>query len=256
MRSLLLHIVLMFVCVVMSAQTSDSIVTKPIIPADHIHASDSITVAQVSDSVSTVDKEVAVEVDTVGSDLRILTATEVDLASNIINTKQWIPDPKRALWLAIVLPGAGQIYNRKYWKLPIIYGGFIGCAYALMWNGTMYRDYSQAYQDIMDNDPNSVSYLNFLPTGYDVDGRLEYLQSLFKRKKDYFRRYRDLSIFAMIGVYLLSIVDAYVDAELSSFDISRDLTMKVRPTIFNERHSVRGSGMNVNRYGLQCSLKF
>ena len=256
MRSLLLHIVLMFVCVVMSAQTIDSIVTKPTTPVGYIPSSDSISGAYVPDSVSAIDKEVAVEVDTVGSDVHILTASEAETASEIINRKQWIPDPKRALWLAIVLPGAGQIYNRKYWKLPIIYGGFIGCAYALMWNGTMYRDYSQAYQDIMDKDPNSVSYLNFLPTGYDVDGRLEYLQSLFKRKKDYFRRYRDLSIFAMIGVYLLSIVDAYVDAELSSFDISRDLTMKVRPTIFNERHSVRGSGMNVNRYGLQCSLNF
>ena len=56
----------------------------------------------------------------------------------------WKPDPKRAMWLAIVLPGAGQIYNRKYWKLPIFYGGFIGCAYAMRWNNQMYSDYSQA----------------------------------------------------------------------------------------------------------------
>ena len=56
----------------------------------------------------------------------------------------WRPNPKRAMWLAIVLPGAGQIYNRKYWKLPIVYGGFVGCAYALRWNNQMYRDYSQA----------------------------------------------------------------------------------------------------------------
>ena len=55
----------------------------------------------------------------------------------------WKPDPKRAMWLALVLPGAGQIYNRKYWKLPIIYGGFVGCAYAMRWNNMMYHDYSQ-----------------------------------------------------------------------------------------------------------------
>lgn len=67
----------------------------------------------------------------------------------------WRPDTKRAMWLAIVLPGAGQIYNRKYWKLPLIYGGFVGCAYALTWNGQMYKDYSQAYQDIMSNNPNN-----------------------------------------------------------------------------------------------------
>ena len=53
----------------------------------------------------------------------------------------WRPDTKRAMWLAIVLPGAGQIYNRKYWKLPIIYGGFVGCAYAITWNNQMYHDY-------------------------------------------------------------------------------------------------------------------
>lgn len=256
MRRLLIYIAVLFVCVDMFAQTVDSLVAKPEVMTPHIATNDSVHISQISDSVSTVDGEGVVEVDTVGGDVIKLTAPDVQTAAQVIDTKRWIPDPKRALWLAIVLPGAGQIYNRKYWKLPIIYGGFIGCTYALMWNGTMYRDYSQAYQDIMDNDANTKSYEDFLPVGYDVNGRLEYLQNLFKRKKNYFRRYRDLSIIAMIGVYLLSIVDAYVDAELSSFDISRDLTMKVRPTIFNERHSVRGSGMNVNRYGLQCSLNF
>ena len=57
------------------------------------------------------------------------------------------PDPKRALWLAIVFPGGGQIYNRKDWKLPLIYGGFMGCLYAMSWNNSMYKDYSQAYLD-------------------------------------------------------------------------------------------------------------
>ena len=73
----------------------------------------------------------------------------------------WKPDPKRAMWLAIVLPGAGQIYNHKYWKLPIIYGGFVGCAYAMRWNNQMYSDYSRAYIDISDNDPETKSYEKF-----------------------------------------------------------------------------------------------
>ncbi len=244
----------MAVCVAMAAQAPDSVKTTDDIKV--VLREDSVKMYSVADSISAVDGEGIVELDSVGGDVHILTAADVEVANKAVDTKHWIPDPKKALWLAIVLPGAGQIYNRKYWKLPIIYGGFIGCAYALMWNGTMYRDYSQAYQDIMDNDPNSKSYEDFLPVGYDVNSRLDYLQSLFKRKKNYFRRYRDLSIFCMIGVYLLSIVDAYVDAELSSFDISRDLTMKVRPTIFHEKHSARGSGMNVSTYGLQCSLNF
>mgnify|MGYP007022088774 CR=1 FL=1 len=173
---------------------------------------------------------------------------------------RWMPDPKKALWLAIVFPGGGQIYNRKYWKLPLFYGGFLGCAYAINWNNTMYRDYSQAYIDIMDDDPNTKSFENFLPPSYDVNSNLERLQSLFKRRKDYYRRYRDLSIFCVIGVYALSIIDAYVDAELSSFDISRDLSLKVRPSIINDRHhsAALGLGNNLmsNSYGVQCSLNF
>jgi len=75
---------------------------------------------------------------------------------------RWQPNPKRALWLALVFPGGGQIYNRKYWKLPIVYGGFIGCFYAMNWNNTMYKDYSQAYVDLVDKDPGTQSYNQFL----------------------------------------------------------------------------------------------
>ena len=170
---------------------------------------------------------------------------------------KWVPDPKKAMWLAIVFPGAGQIYNRKYWKLPLVYGGFLGCVYALNWNGTMYNDYSQAYIDIMDDDPNTKSYEDFLPVGYNVDANLSRLQTLFKKKKDYYRRYRDLSLFCMIGVYALSVIDAYVDAELSSFDISKDLSMKVRPSIISDRQFAASSkSMAPNSYGVQCSLTF
>lgn len=171
--------------------------------------------------------------------------------------ERWIPDPKKALWLSIVFPGGGQIYNRKYWKLPIVYGGFLGCVYALNWNNTMYRDYSQAYVDIMDDNPNTKSYENFIPRGYDINQNLTRIQDMFKRKKNFYRRYRDLSIFCMIGVYALSILDAYVDAELSSFDISQDLTMKVKPAVINDRKGMVSAGNMMNSsYGLQCSLSF
>jgi len=173
-------------------------------------------------------------------------------------TERWIPDPKRALWMAIVFPGGGQIYNRKYWKLPLIYGGFVGCVYALNWNNTMYRDYAQAYIDIMDDDDTTVSYNNFLPPNYDVASNLTRLQSLFKKKKDYYRRYRDISIFCFIAVYALSVVDAYVDAELSSFDISEDLTMRVKPSVIKQ-NSPSWSGarsLSGNSFGLQCSFAF
>ncbi len=164
------------------------------------------------------------------------------------------PDPKRALWLSLVLPGAGQIYNRKFWKLPFIYGGFLGCAYALMWNQQMYRDYSQAYLDIMDDDPNTASYLDMLPPRYDISGREEQFKSLFKRKKDYYRRYRDLSAFCFVGVYLLSVIDAYVDAQLSEFDITPDLSMSVQPAVIGNPQTL--GGRSSSAYGIGCSLHF
>ena len=166
---------------------------------------------------------------------------------------RFVPDPKRALWLSLVIPGAGQIYNKKYWKLPIIYGGFIGCTYALLWNQQMYKDYSQAYIDIMDDVPNTASYLKMLPLGYDITGKEEQFKNIFKHKKDFYRRYRDLSIFAFIGVYLISVIDAYVDAQLSTFDISKDLSMKVEPAVFQQKKHL---GNNMQAVGLQCSFTF
>lgn len=165
--------------------------------------------------------------------------------------KRFIPDPQRALWLSLIIPGAGQIYNRKLWKIPIVYGGFLGCLYALTWNNQMYSDYSQAYLDIMDDDPNTKSYMNMLPLNYDITGKEDQYKDIFKNKKNYYRKYRDMSIFAMIGVYLLSVVDAYVDAELSSFDISKDLGLKIEPAIFNSGRNMANSSV-----GVQCKLNF
>lgn len=175
------------------------------------------------------------------------------------NWATWKPEAKRALWLALVLPGAGQIYNRKYWKLPIFYGGFVGCAYAMRWNNMMYRDYSQAYLDIMDNDPNTQSYNQFLHLGTEVtsENQSRY-QDLFRRRKDRYRRWRDLSFFVMIGVYALSVIDAYVDASLSEFDISPDLSLHVSPAIING--STGGGGyanpFKTSGLGMQCAITF
>ena len=168
---------------------------------------------------------------------------------------RWQPDPKRALWLALVIPGGGQIYNRKYWKLPIVYGGFIGCLYAMNWNNTMYKDYSQAYIDLVDKDPNTRSYNLFLHLGTQIDdSNKKYYEDIFRKRKDRFRRWRDLSFFVLLGVYALSVIDAYVDAELSNFDISKDLSLKVEPTILNNRSS--SNPLDSSSLGLQCSLNF
>lgn len=196
-----------------------------------------------------------------------LTVTTYDSLSVVVDTtfskkkevgrdwSTWRPNPKRALWLALVIPGGGQIYNRKYWKLPLVYGGFIGCLYAMNWNNTMYKDYSQAYQDLMDKDPNTQSYNQFLHLGTQITPQNETrYQDIFRKRKDKYRRWRDLSFFVMIGVYALSVIDAYVDAELSVFDISDDLSLRVEPTIINNRSS--NNPLDASSVGLQCSLNF
>ena len=197
-----------------------------------------------------------------------LNATKTDSLSVVVDTtfskkrkteqdwSTWRPDPKRALWLALVIPGGGQIYNRKYWKLPLVYGGFIGCMYAMSWNNTMYKDYSQAYIDLMDNDPSTQSYNQFLHLGMKIttDADKKRYQDIFRKRKDKYRRWRDLSFFVMLGVYALSVIDAYVDAELSVFDISDDLSLRVEPTIINNRSS--SNPIDASSVGLQCSLNF
>ena len=169
----------------------------------------------------------------------------------------WTPNPNRALWLALVIPGGGQIYNRKYWKLPIIYGGMMGCIYALTWNNMMYRDYSQAYLDIMDSDPTTQSYNKFLHLGATITAaNEERYKTLFKSRKDKYRRWRDMSMFCLIGVYALSVIDAYVDAELSEFDISNDLSLKVAPTVIPGGSTFNSGSLENSAVGVNVGLRF
>ena len=188
--------------------------------------------------------------------LKLSTMLKVSTSKPKRDWTTWRPDVKRAMWLAIVLPGAGQIYNRKYWKLPIIYGGFVGCAYAITWNNQMYHDYSQAYLDIMDDDPTTDSYNQFLHLGATIDAsNMDRYKEIFRKRKDRYRRWRDMGVFVMIGVYAFSIIDAYVDASLSEFDISDDLTLRVEPAFMNSDPLSR-TPFRSGTLGLQCSLTF
>lgn len=167
------------------------------------------------------------------------------------------PNPTKAVLLALV-PGLGQIYNRKYWKLPIVYGGLMGCMYAITWNNKNFQDYSTAYKDIMydakvnPDKPEAWSESWQVLTTMDPESAIKdsNFKDRLKRQKDYFRRYRDLSIIITVGVYALSIVDAYVDAQLFDFDITPDLSMRVEPTVTPK------TSVTPRTYGLNCTLKF
>ena len=187
-----------------------------------------------------------------------LLAASFDMAQNIEEETEWVkreveftPDPKRAVWLSALFPGLGQIYNRRYWKLPIVVGGYLGLAYAFNWNSTMLRDYTNAYSDIMDNDPSTKSYMDFFPpTVKEENLDKTWLTNLLKNRKDFFRRNRDLCIICMVGVYLVAMVDAYVDASLAHFDISPDLSIDWSPTVIPDARTRYPS------IGLQWALNF
>ena len=229
------------------AITPDSVLQKELKPILQQALEDSVL--QVQDSILQIqDSILQLEFSSLNSQLSVPKQQKRDWST-------WRPDPKRALWLALVIPGGGQIYNRKYWKLPIVYGGFVGCAYALTWNNMMYKDYSQAYLDLMDKDPGTDSYNKFMHLGRVIDeNNEERYKTLFKKRKDRYRRYRDMSFFVMIGIYALSVIDAYVDAELSVFDISRDLSLKVEPAIINTGQT--RNPLHASSVGVNCSLNF
>lgn len=191
-------------------------------------------------------------------DVRVtdMVAPPADTAAIVADTRHktdhapqavWLPDPQKSLWYAFIFPGAGQIYNRSYWKLPIVYGGAVGLVYGISWNNRYYKEYAQAYRDIMDSDPNTKSYENLLP--YGTDPNSSYAQNLMKNKHNTYRRYRDLCIVGAVAFYALTIIDAYVDAQLADFDISPDLSMRVRPTLLvteNTQKPSFGVGIGFN----------
>lgn len=164
---------------------------------------------------------------------------------------EFSPDPTRAVWMSALFPGLGQLYNRRYWKLPIVIGAYMGLGYATSWNNGMLNDYTKAYRDIMDNDPNTKSYMDFFPpTTNEGDLDRTWLTNILQSRKNFYRRNRDLCIIAMVGVYLIAMVDAYVDASLSHFDISPGLSMDVSPAVFQDGRNVKPS------VGLVWALNF
>lgn len=186
-----------------------------------------------------------------GQELRSDSLETIDIYKP--NIKTWEPKSGKALLWAL-LPGGGQIYNRKYWKLPIVWGGLMTCAYFINFNSRLYEEYHSAYRDIHSENPaQNTAWLAFAPRGAKAEDFVQYsnLKGLLKRGDEYYRRYRDLSIVLAIGVYGLSLLDAYVDAELFTFDISPDLSMHISPTMLYPSHSP-----SQYHWGLACQFKF
>ena len=144
-----------------------------------------------------------------------------------------VHSPHKATVYSAVLPGLGQIYNKKYWKLPILYGGFAALAYSIHWNNNYYVKYKKAYSDIADDDPTTNSFKDL-----DIEGHWDFsdpsqvsqFETRLKNAKEASRRYRDMCIIGTVALYALNIIDATVDAHFFDFNISGDLSMNWTPT--------------------------
>jgi hypothetical protein len=201
-------------------------------------------------------------------DVQVVSLTDNDTAQIAVAVKQMLPkqetfkpNPNKAVIFSAIFPGLGQIYNRKYWKLPIVYGGFLGCVYAVTWNGTQYNGYKNAYNDFTDNNKNTNSWHayvyyrwkdieNWRDTEAWPSDRVTYFTRVLKNGKDIYRRNRDLSYIVTVGLYALCMIDAYVDAQLFDFDISPDLSFRFEPVLIPQTMT------NTRSFGLQCSLTF
>lgn len=167
------------------------------------------------------------------------------------NQAEEVHSPKKAAIYSAILPGLGQAYNKKYWKIPLVYAGFGTIGYFIYWNNDNYQILRQAYSDLTDDDPNTDSYLDLEGSSYyDLNNPTDFnnFKTGVAKQQDYFRRNRDLLIISIVGFYGLNIIDASVDAHLFNFDISEDLTMNWQPTMqsFN----------NQTIYGFNCTFSF
>ena len=182
------------------------------------------------------------------NDSIVVVPVEAPLAGHDFSQK--VHSPHKASFYAAILPGLGQIYNKKYWKLPLVYGGIAGVAYGIHFNSKYYKDYRSAYRDFIVRDPNNTSYMQFVPPGMtmdDIHGKHSaWFQNALKNKKDYYKRYRDLSYIGMGLIYVAQIIDATVDAHFFNFDISDNLSLNIQPALLESQSEHSGVGMQFN----------
>ncbi len=147
-----------------------------------------------------------------------------------VKKKEVLHSARKATIYSAVLPGLGQIYNRKYWKVPLVYGGFVTFGYFINFNNNLYTKYKQAYSDIIDTDPYTKSYEKLDNYANAVkSNRLSQFKEQLKSAKDEWRRNRDLVVISTVAFYAANIIDASVDAHFFNFDIGEDLTINWVP---------------------------
>lgn len=161
-----------------------------------------------------------------------------------------VSDVKKATTLACIFPGAGQIYNKSYWKVPFVIGGFASMIYCIDWNNRGYQRFKKAYGLLADYEAHPENY----PDGPPDEFKGRYSASYIRNLRNNYRRNRDLCIIITGALYILQIVDAHVDAHLKDYDISDDLSMELTPMV-NYTY-VPSLGGNRPVFGFNLSLNF
>lgn len=169
---------------------------------------------------------------------QLVEADTIDTQQRIPEKEEEVHSPKKATIYSAILPGLGQAYNKKYWKIPIIYIGFGTIAYFIDWHNSNYQLFKVGYDHLTDDDPETEDYLKIEAirrSNYDLDNPNDFsnLKTAMEKQQDYYRRNRDLLIISFAAFYGLNIIDASVDAHLFDFDISDDLTMNWQPSTLN-----------------------
>ncbi len=170
---------------------------------------------------------------------------------------KFVAEPIRAAMLSVAFPGFGQIYNKKYWKVPLVYAGFGGLIYSAGQNSKNYNMFMKAYRDFTDVLPETNSYVSLIsadPTTYDpVLHPGTYSASVASTYKDrmlrfidYHRKYRDLSYIGLGVWYLITVLDANVDASLFNYDIGKNLDVAIVPVPMPLPGGFTGAGLNVS----------
>ncbi|MBN1198672.1 MAG: hypothetical protein JXA23_04905 [Bacteroidales bacterium] len=149
-----------------------------------------------------------------------------------------VHSPKKATLYSAILPGLGQVYNKKYWKIPLIYIGFGTIGYFIDWNNDNYQLFKTGYKHLTDDDPETQDYLKIEAVrrnNYDLSNPNQFnnLKTAMTKQQDYYRRNRDLLVIGFIAFYGINILDASVDAHFMDFDISDDLTLNWQPSMQN-----------------------
>jgi hypothetical protein len=201
-----------------------------------------------------------------GSKNAVSQLIEADTVS--VESSVKVHSPHKATMYSVMFPGLGQAYNKKYWKIPILYAGIGVTLYAINWNTKNYKKYKSAYKDFSQyydykyqgenptnpiEEPTSKSFEDIYKTTIDFETSSQTqdnnFKTVFKNGKDSYKHDRDLTYIILVGVYVLNIVDAAVDAHFTNFNVNDDLTIRVEP-------AVSYSAFSGNSLGFRCHITF